>query len=87
MLLVAAMMAVMLSIGPALAHSGGSKGHHHGGNKKVTICHKGKNTLHIPKKAAKKHLKKHKGDDWGPCKKKRDHHDKGDWHKKNSWHR
>jgi hypothetical protein len=72
-LLVAAVMAVMLSIGPALAHGGGSKGHHDGGNKKVTICHKGKNTLHIPKHAAKKHLKKHDRDYWGPCKKKSKH--------------
>ena len=42
--------------------------------KRVTICHrppgnpKNGQTLRLPKKAAKKHLEKHKKDSWGPCK-------------------
>ena len=36
------------------------------GGDKVTICHKGKNTITVGPKAAAKHIEKH-GDTPGPC--------------------
>lgn len=64
----AASGALVASVGVAgTAAAGGKK---KGGKKKVPICHKNKKTLYLPKKAAKKHVKKH-GDTWGPCPKKK----------------
>ena len=96
-LFVAAVMAMVMSMGPALAFTGGGGaggapnggaggGFGSGGNNKVTICHSG-HTLYVTKKQARWHLNHHWRDYWGPCKKKTDHHHKGYGHNKNSWHR
>jgi hypothetical protein len=80
-LFVAAVMAVMMSMGTALAsHSGGAgggagggqggagggAGGHHVKNNKVYVCHKG-HTLLVTKKERNWHLNNHWRDYSGPC--------------------
>lgn len=63
-----ATLVVALTVGTAMAAPGGQgKGKGKGKDKeKVTLCHKGKKTITVGEKAAKKHIERH-GDTVGPC--------------------
>ena len=79
MLLVAAMIAVMMSMGTALAFTSGGDGGGFGGgaggagggaggkqNNKVYVCHNW-NTLYVGKKQARYYVNNWKYDYYGPC--------------------
>ena len=68
LLFVAALMAVMMSMGPALANGGGAggAGGQHVKNNKVYVCHNW-NTLYVGKKLARYYVNNYKYDYYGPC--------------------